>query len=80
MQFIVQVFGTISYFPFTIVTPYFGLLILNLFGKYVLRSNWISDHLNEWMQENILDDYPTSTHKLSSSFIELDSNVPSSFY
>lgn len=33
IQFIVHVFGTISYFPFTIVTPYFGRLILNLFGK-----------------------------------------------
>jgi hypothetical protein len=56
MQLIVQVLGSAPYFHFAIVTPSLGLLMLNLLGKYVLRSNCISDQLNEWMHGNILDD------------------------
>lgn len=72
MQLIVVVEGGIPYLLFPTVTPSLGLRMLYLLGGYVVRSSWISDQLKECKQGNILEDYPTSTHKLSSNVMSLD--------
>lgn len=72
MQFIVVVEGGIPSLLFPTVTPYLGLRMLYFLGGYVVRSSWMSDQLKECRQENIFEDSPTSTHKLSSNVISLD--------
>ena len=61
IQLIVAVEGGSFYFPARVITPYFLLLMLKYCGQYVVRSSWISLHLNMWIPGNILDDSPTIT-------------------
>jgi hypothetical protein len=72
IQLIVFVFGIASYLPFIMVTPYFALLILYLFGQYVDKSSWISDQLKECIHGNIREDSPTRTQRLSYNVIFFD--------